>query len=153
MLNQVSLSQGGPWEPCGLTKTIIWPWLLLGYLYLVTYSLRTCVFSWATKTMSPVGQSWGRIKREQIGLPWWLGGKESACQCRGHEFDLWSRKIPHAAEQLSPSTITTEPVLQSSRTATTEPMCSNSWNLCALEPMLRNKRSPCNEKPVHNNEE
>ena len=36
---------------------------------------------------------------------------KSACQCRGHRFDPWSRKIPHAAEQLSPCAGTTEPVL------------------------------------------
>ena len=36
------------------------------------------------------------------GLPWWLSGKESTCQCRKHKFDPWSRKTPHAAEQLSP---------------------------------------------------
>ena len=29
-------------------------------------------------------------------LPWWVRGKESACQCRGHRFDPWFRKIPHA---------------------------------------------------------
>ena len=31
------------------------------------------------------------------GLPRWLSGKESACQCRRcrrHEFDLWVGKIP-----------------------------------------------------------
>ena len=28
------------------------------------------------------------------GLPWWLSGKESACQCRRHEFDPGVRKIP-----------------------------------------------------------
>jgi len=27
-------------------------------------------------------------------LPWWLGGKESACQCRRLKFDPWVRKIP-----------------------------------------------------------
>ena len=32
-------------------------------------------------------------------------------QCRGHGFDPWSGKIPHAAEQLSPSATTTEPAL------------------------------------------
>ena len=31
-----------------------------------------------------------------------LSGKESACQCRGHRFNPWSKKIPHAKEQLSP---------------------------------------------------
>ena len=36
------------------------------------------------------------------GLPWWLSGKESACQCRRYGFDPWSGKIPHATEQLNP---------------------------------------------------
>ena len=45
------------------------------------------------------------------GFPWWVSGKESACQCRRHGFDPWSRKIPHALEQLSPCATATEPVL------------------------------------------
>ena len=28
------------------------------------------------------------------GLPWWLSGKEFACQCRRHGFDPWVGKIP-----------------------------------------------------------
>ena len=28
------------------------------------------------------------------GLPWWLSGKESTCQCRSHRFDPWLRKVP-----------------------------------------------------------
>ena len=28
------------------------------------------------------------------GLPWWLSGKEPACQCRRHGFHLWVGKIP-----------------------------------------------------------
>ena len=28
------------------------------------------------------------------GLPRWPGGKESACQCKRHWFDLWVGKIP-----------------------------------------------------------
>ena len=28
------------------------------------------------------------------GLPWWLSGKELACQCRRHRFNPWVRKIP-----------------------------------------------------------
>ena len=31
---------------------------------------------------------------EELGLPWWLSGKESVCQCRRPRFDLWVRKIP-----------------------------------------------------------
>ena len=42
------------------------------------------------------------------GLPWWLTGEESTCQCRGHGFDPWSGKIPHAQEQLSLCTATAE---------------------------------------------
>ena len=36
----------------------------------------------------------------------WL--KESTCQCRGHGFEPWSGKTPHATEQLSPRATTTE---------------------------------------------
>ena len=56
-----------------------------------------------------------------------------ACQCSGHGFEPWSRKIPHATEQLSLCATTTEPT--------------------CLEPELRNKKSHRNEKPVHCNEE
>ena len=42
------------------------------------------------------------------GLPWWLSGKESACQCKRHGCDPWSEMILHAAEQLSPGSTTTE---------------------------------------------
>ena len=67
------------------------------------------------------------------GLPWWRSGWESACQCRGHGFEPWSGKIPHAAEQLGPWATITEPVL--------------------LEPVLRNKRDRDSERPAHRNEE
>ena len=29
----------------------------------------------------------------QLGLPWWLGGKESVCQCGRLRFDPWVRKM------------------------------------------------------------
>ena len=29
-----------------------------------------------------------------LGLPWWLSGKESTCQCRRHGLDPWVKKIP-----------------------------------------------------------
>ena len=45
------------------------------------------------------------------GLPWWLSVKESTCQCRRHEFNPWSRKMPHAMEQLSLCTTIIEPTL------------------------------------------
>ena len=36
-------------------------------------------------------QKWLRYLPE---VPWWLSDKESACQCRRHEFHLWVEKIP-----------------------------------------------------------
>ena len=54
-------------------------------------------------------------------LPWWLSGKESACQCRRHRFKSWSGKIPLAEKQLSPCTVTSEPVLWNLGITATEP--------------------------------
>ena len=68
-----------------------------------------------------------------FGLPWWRSGWESACQCRGHGFEPWSGRIPHAAEQLGPWATITEPV--------------------SLEPVLRNKRGRDSERPAHRDEE
>ncbi|KAJ8794161.1 hypothetical protein J1605_003307 [Eschrichtius robustus] len=48
-------------------------------------------------------------------------------------FEPWSGRIPHAAEQLSPCTTTTEPA--------------------RLEPVLRNKRGRDSERPAHRDEE
>ena len=42
------------------------------------------------------------------GLPWW-SGYESTCQCKRHRFDTWSRKMPHAARQLSLCTTSAGP--------------------------------------------
>ena len=73
------------------------------------------------------------FKNEYSGLPWWRSGWESACRCRGHGFEPWSGKIPHAAEQLGPWATTTEPV--------------------RLEPVLCNKRGRDSERPTHRDEE
>ena len=67
------------------------------------------------------------------GLPWWRSGWESACQCRGHGFEPWSGKIPHAAERLGLWATTTEPA--------------------RLEPVLRNKRGRDSERSAHRDEE
>ena len=72
-------------------------------------------------------------KKVWEGLLWWRSGWESACQCRGRGFEPWSGKIPHAAEQLGPWAITTEPA--------------------RLEPVLRNKRGRYSERPAHRDEE
>ena len=39
------------------------------------------------------------------GLPWWLSGKESACQCRKPGFDLWVWKITVGKEMATHSSI------------------------------------------------
>lgn len=41
------------------------------------------------------------VGTESFGLPWWLTGRESTCQCRRHKFDPWSGKILRATEQLN----------------------------------------------------
>ena len=72
------------------------------------------------------------LKRRR-GLPWWYSGWESACQCRGHGFEPWSGRFPHAAEQLGPWATTTAPA--------------------RLEPVLRNWRGRNSERPAHCEEE
>ena len=37
-----------------------------------------------------------------LGLPWWLSGRESTCQCRRHRFDPWVGKIPWRKWQPTP---------------------------------------------------
>ena len=67
--------------------------------------------------------------KSQWGFPWWPSGKESASPCRRHGLNSWSRK------------------------GATKPTCHSCWNPHALEPVLYNKRSHCNEKPAHHNKE
>ena len=89
------------------------------------------------------------FKSTGLGHPWWYSGQESTCQCRGHRFDRWSRKMPHAQEQLSPCTATTEPMLQSPRATSTEAMCHTAPGAHAcLESVLCNKKSHCNVKKL-----
>ena len=40
-----------------------------------------------------------------VGLSWWLGGKESACQYRRGGFDPWVRKIPWRRARTTHSSI------------------------------------------------
>ena len=56
----------------------------------------------------------------------WFSGKEAACQCRRHEFDPWSRKLPQAMELTKPT--------------------HHSYWASALEQVPLN-----NEKPAHHN--
>ena len=96
---------------------------------------------WEVYCVSPNQRTFNekRAASRISGLPWWLSGKESACQCRRHRFNPWSRKIPRAGGQHMP-------------------ICHNYWghlptfwSLCTLEPVRRNKRSHHSEKPVQCN--
>ena len=97
------------------------------------------------------------LKKTNKGLPWWLSGKESTCQCRRH-FNPWSRKIPRATQQLSLCTTTIKPVLSCPGTATTEvhvpySLCSATTESTAMEsPHTAMKSSlhssPTREKPA-----
>ena len=89
------------------------------------------------------------LKIHNLGLPWWLSGKEFTCQCRRHGFDPQSRKIPHATEQLSPCAITTESMLQIPGATASETRAA--WSLCWAIREAHAMRSPCNEKPMHHN--
>ena len=71
--------------------------------------------------------------KSNLGLLWCHSGWESVCQCRGHWFEPWSGKIPHAVEHLGPWTTTTEPA--------------------RLEPVPHNKRGCDSERPAHREEE
>lgn len=60
-------------------------------------------------------------------LPWWLSGKDSACQCGRSEFSPWSGRISHVMQRLSPCSQpltlcsgVQEPGLLSPRAATTK---------------------------------
>jgi len=40
-----------------------------------------------------------------MGLPWWLSGKELACQSRRHRFDPWGQEDPLEKEMTTHSSI------------------------------------------------
>ena len=77
------------------------------WCYLTTSSSATPFYSWSqsfpASASFPVswlfisgGQSIGDSASASVlpGLPTWLSGTESTCQCRRREFDPWVRNIP-----------------------------------------------------------
>ena len=107
------------------------------------------VHDWKPSTSSFTSMSYGKtdfwhthsyLQKCQGGLPWWHGGWESACQCRGHAFEPWSGRIPHAAEQLSTCTTAAEPALWSPRATTTE---AHTPRARAPQREATAMRSPC----------
>ena len=75
------------------------------------------------------------LKMHQMGLPWQFSGKESACQCRRHRFDPWSRRIPQALGAAKPRH-------HNFWACGLEPGSHNHWSPHALEPTLRNETPP-----------
>ena len=73
---RIRVSQSKHWEENGPST-------------LVRHSLysESCVFFFLIISLSRV-----------LGLPWWLSGKESACQCRRCRFNSWVGKIPWRKE-------------------------------------------------------
>ena len=112
-------------------------------LYILLWNfLQDILFSYKNKEQNGVYSLLPfKLKKEEERLPWWLSGKESACQCRRHEFDPWSGTIPYATEQLSLCTTTTEPVLWSPRTTATETCVPRS--LCSTTGEAITVRSLC----------
>ena len=88
------------------------------------------------------------VNTKHLGrLPWWLSGKESTCQWRRRRFNPWSRNILHAAEQLRPCALSTEPVLESPGATSTEPLHCSYWSLSNLEPVLQTREAPHTRSP------
>ena len=73
--------------------------------------------SWS---LEPGGREHPRLNQGSQDFPGSTVDEKPTCQCRRHRFDPWSRMVPYAAERLSLSTTTTEPVLWSPRVTTTE---------------------------------
>ena len=51
-----------------------------------------------------------RLKTIFLGFPGGSVAKKSALQCKGHQFDPWSRKIPPFKEQPSECVTTAKPM-------------------------------------------
>ena len=44
--------------------------------------------------VTPLSPSFLSSPYKMHGVPWWLSGEESDCQCRSPEFSPWVRKLP-----------------------------------------------------------
>ena len=92
------------------------------------------------------------LKRYLAGLPWWCSCWEFTCQCRGHGFDPWSGKIPHAAEQQSLMRYNYWPCALESTSHNYWARMLQLLKPAHLEPVIH-KRSHRSEKPTHHNKE
>ena len=86
------------------------------------------------------------LKYKISGLPWWLSGKQSTCQCRRHGSDPRLGSTPRAMELLCWCTTTVEPG---------EPWLLSPWAAMNEARVPRacdcNQRSHWDKKPEHCN--
>ena len=87
-----------PWTsfPCDLlppcSRLEVWEWQIC--LTLAADKILMPLFSKMSTSLQPEPVDMISYKvRKDFGLPWWLSGKEYACQCRRHGFNPWVGKI------------------------------------------------------------
>ena len=73
-----------PSSPCPVVTSAPWPWLIL----------HLSLFGLARPDTLGSGELALLYNYPICGRPWWLRGKESACQCSRHGFNPWFEKIP-----------------------------------------------------------
>ena len=59
-----------------------------------TWALFPARYQWVLNSRWEIRDSRDLDVTQGWGLPWWLSGKESACQCGRHRFTAWSGKMP-----------------------------------------------------------
>ena len=84
-----------------------------------------------------------QLKHKSRDFPGGLVAGSPTCQGRGHRFDPFSRKIPHAEEQLSLCAKTTEPEARVPRACALQPETPPQEEAHAPQP----ERSPCSLQP------
>ena len=110
--------------------TVIWSLMIINANFYITawvlYHFQLYFASYWVSGLAAM-QCFSLVYKEHTrwGVPWWLSGKESVCQCRRHRFNLWSRKISHGL-------------------GATKPVLHNYWawmpRTCALQQEIALKR-------------
>ena len=67
--------------------------------------------------------------------------------------EIQGTHVPSLVQEYSTCRGAAKPVHHDYWASSLEPVSGNFWSLHTLEPVLCNKRSPCNEKPMYHNED